>query len=153
MRVTKLQEAALGDREEANRRRTKLLQAGAEHAPTATAAAAAAATAVRPNGVPNQCKEAYDRAHSRLGEACCLVFDTETSGFGGCVLQIGWVLATAEGVELASYQRLWLLPPRERIHSKAFKARGISKARLSREGVLSQSWSLRSSLRSLPQRS
>jgi DNA polymerase III epsilon subunit-like protein len=61
--------------------------------------------------------------------------DTETSGFGGCVLNLGWILATAEGVELAAYDKLWRLPPRERIHSGAFKAHGITKARLSRDGV------------------
>mmetsp|Transcript_48501 Transcript_48501/g.134475 ORF Transcript_48501/g.134475 Transcript_48501/m.134475 type:complete len:1928 (+) Transcript_48501:54-5837(+) len=136
LRVTKLQEAALQEREEASRRRTQPLQDGVEHAPTAAVAATAGASAaVRPAGVPALCKEAYDRAHSRLGEACCLIFDTETSGFGGCVLNLGWILATAEGVELAAYERLWQLPSRERIHSQAFKAHGISKERLSREGV------------------
>jgi hypothetical protein len=135
LRVTKLQEAALREREEASRRRAQPLQAGVEHAPTASAPACAGPNATRPAGVPVACKEAYDRAHSCLGEACCLIFDTETSGFGGSVLNLGWVLATAEGVELAVYERLWRLPPGERIHSKAFKAHGISKARLLQEGV------------------
>ena len=64
-----------------------------------------------------------------------LVFDTETSGFGGSVLNLGWLLADERGKELASYDLLWQLPPGERIHSGAFKAHGISAAQVKREGV------------------
>ena len=81
------------------------------------------------------CRAAYDRAHRHLGEACCLVLDTETSGFGGCVLSLGWVVAAADGTELAAYEALWQLPVGERIHSQAFKAHGISARRLQHEGV------------------
>jgi DNA polymerase III epsilon subunit-like protein len=85
--------------------------------------------------VPTACKALYDRAHARLVDACCLVFDTETSGFGGCVLELGWILAASDGSEVASYGKLWRLPPGEQIHSKAKKLHGISEARLRREGV------------------
>jgi DNA polymerase-3 subunit epsilon len=135
--VTKLQEAALKECEEARRRRTQPLAAGVEAAPTGTAAPADSRTATvkRPGDVPELCKAAYDHAHGHLGDACCLVFDTETSGFGGCVLQLGWTLACADGNELAAYEKKWLLPTGERIHSKAFEAHGISAAQLRREGV------------------
>ena len=138
-RVTKLQEAALKEHEEASRRRAKPLEPGIEVAPIATAARTARGTAAstkRPVDVPAPCKASYDRAHSCLGEACCLVFDTETSGFGGCVLNLGWVLASADGAELATYDRLWRLPKGERIHSKAFAAHGISSARLRQSDVV-----------------
>ena len=43
-------------------------------------------------------------------QAHCLVFDTETSGFVGSVLNLGWILAGASGNELVSYGKLWKLP-------------------------------------------
>ena len=85
--------------------------------------------------MPALCKAAYDRAHARFGEAFCLIFDTETSSFGGCVLELGWILAAEDGTELASYRSLWRLPPGERIHSKAKKLHGISLAKLRDQGV------------------
>ena len=137
VRVTQLQEAALKEKEEASRRRVRPLEAGVESAPraAATPTSGAAASARRPADAPASSKATYDRAHRHLGEAGCLVFDTETSGFGGCVLNLGWVLAREDGVELASYDRLWQLPERERIHSRAFKAHRISKAQLMADGV------------------
>ena len=64
-----------------------------------------------------------------------LVFDTETSGLAGCVLQIGWVLADDAGTENASHQQLWKLPRGERIHSRAITKHGISEAQLAQHGV------------------
>jgi hypothetical protein len=89
----------------------------------------------RPVGVPEDCRTAYDRAHHVLSDAPCHVWDTETSGFTGCVLNIGWILADANGVTLMAYERLWRLPAGERIDRRAFKAHGISAAQLAREGV------------------
>ena len=133
-RVEKLQEAALRERyDAAMRRRTRPLQREPE--PAAPPQAAAGSTASRPTGVPADCRTAYDRAHGALGDAQCLVFDTETSGFTGCVLNIGWILARANGDALVSYERLWRLPPGERIDRRALKAHGITQARLAREGV------------------
>ena len=51
------------------------------------------------------------------------------------VIQLGWILATVDGSELVAYEKLWRLPAGERIHSKAFKAHGITAARLRHEGV------------------
>ena len=51
------------------------------------------------------------------------------------MLQLGWILASADGSELAAYEKLWRLPAGERIHSMAFKTHGISKAQLLRDGV------------------
>jgi len=93
------------------------------------------AAQARPADARAQCKAAYDRAHAALSRASCLVFDTETSGFAGSVLNIGWVLADEAGIELAYYDALWRLPARERIDSRAFKAHGISSAQLQLEGV------------------
>jgi DNA polymerase-3 subunit epsilon len=136
-RVTKLQQAALQECEEARRRRVEPLHARAECAPTATTTSGTAATTSipRPADASASCKASYDRVHGCLSDACCLVFDTETSGFGGCVLQLGWILASTDGAELASYEKLWQLPDGERIHSRAFKAHGITAARLRQDGV------------------
>ena len=134
-RVTKLQEAALQELEEASRRRVQPLQAGTESAPAATNAPISGTNIKRPTDVPAACKAAYDRAHGCLGAASCLIFDTETGGFGVSVLQLGWTLASSDGSELVAYEKLWWLPTNERIHSKAFQAHGISAARLRREGV------------------
>ena len=46
-------------------------------------------------------------------------------------------LADESGAELASYDLLWQLPRNERIHSKAYKAHGISAAQVQRDGVAS----------------
>ena len=58
---------------------------------------------MHPDTARSPCQAAYDRAHAALAGAACLVWDTETSGFAGCVLDIGWVLADSSGAELASY--------------------------------------------------
>ena len=114
-RVTKLQEAALHEREEASRRRAQPLQEGEESAPAAKAAPIAK-QAKRPADVPASCKATYDRAHLCLGDAACLVLDTETGGFGVSVLQLGWILASADGTELVTYEKLWKLPKGELGH-------------------------------------
>ena len=133
VRVTKLQDAALAEKHEAaTRRRTQPLRREPERPAAATGPAPAAR---RPTGVPEDCRTAYDRAHRALGNAHCLVFDTETSGFIGCVLNLGWILADANGTALATYTRLWQLPAGERIDRRALKAHGISAARLACEGV------------------
>lgn len=117
-RVTKLQEAALGEKERRSKRRLQPQKADREGFGSGAAAAAAGAAADRPSprGRPEQspCKATYDRAHSALPAACCLVFDTETSGLDGCVLDIGWILADSKGKELASHSKLWRLPAGER---------------------------------------
>ena len=136
-RVTKLQEAALREKQDAaTRRRTRSLQPEPERRPEPAPATGrtAAATAKRPTDVPSSCRAVYDRAHA-LGAAHCLVLDTETSGFSGCVLNLGWILAAADGAVLIEYNRLWRLPARERIERRALKAHGISEAQLAREGV------------------
>ena len=53
-----------------------------------------------------------------VAQACCLVFDTETSHLNGYVVNLGWILGDATGKELISYDKLWKLPPREKIHPK-----------------------------------
>ena len=135
-RVTKLQNAALREEDEARHRRAQPLQAGVESAPTAAKqTTAAAASTSRPSDVPAVCKAVYDHAHRCLGDAYCLVLDSETGGFGVSVIQPGWILAREDGSQLVAYEKLWKLPAGERIHSKAFKAHGISAARLRTEGV------------------
>ena len=139
-RVTKLQEAALAELNAKEKRQARPLDPSTEFAPHQNAtgsAAAGAAAAPQRFGRPLQssCKAVYDCAHAALRGATVLVFDTETSGLGGCVLDLGWVLADSTGTELASYSKLWLLPPRERIHSRAFDAHRITAATLQREGV------------------
>jgi DNA polymerase III epsilon subunit-like protein len=64
-----------------------------------------------------------------------LVFDTETSHFSGCVLDIGWIIADSNGAELASYSKLWRLPARERIHSQSYAQHRITTDLLRRDGV------------------
>ena len=136
-RVTALQAAALKEKEqveEARRqRRARPLDMDMEAGPQQQEAGSkrpTTATAVsRPEGAnaaDMTCRAAYDRAHAQLAVASSLVFDTETSGFGGCVLNLGWTLAGDAGNELAAYDRLWRLPKGERIHSRAYKAHGIS---------------------------
>ena len=80
------------------------------------------------------CASTYDAAHAALRCAVCLVVDTETSGFNGCVLDMGWIIADSTGAELASHSKLWRLPPSERIHSKAYQAHRISADTLRRNG-------------------
>ena len=135
-RVTELYEAALVEKANtAGGRRVRVLDAGVE-APIGAAPDAghtATASCQRPKNVP--CAGAYDAAHSTLCEAACLVLDTETSSLWGCVLDIGWVLANANGKEFTSYTKLWSLPLHERIHPRAFNAHRISESRLCSEGV------------------
>ena len=77
--------------------------------------------------------------HALLGRAACLVFDTETGGFvNPSVIDLGWILADADGEPLVSYERLWKLPAGERIDRRALKAHGITASRLEREGVLAK---------------
>ena len=130
-RVTKLQEAALADKQ---RRKAPALSSDME---TLNPAAAVPAPGPSPAGRPAQstCSAAYDRAHAALSQAAVLVLDTETSGLAGCVLDIGWVLAHSSGAELAVYSKLWQLPAGERIHSGALKAHGISAATVVRDGA------------------
>jgi hypothetical protein len=135
-RVTKLQEAALREQHEAvTRRSTRPIQREPDQPASARASGSAAGSPSRPAGVPDDCRSAYDRAHGALCKAECLVFDTETSGFSGSVLNLGWILADSEGKVLMTYERLWQLPADERIHQMAFKAHGISAAELKRNGV------------------
>lgn len=136
-RVTKLQTVALREKQDVlERRRTQQLQREPDQAaPGGNSATGNRPAAGRPTGVPADCRAVYDRAHQALADAHCLVLDTETSGFTGCILNIGWILADASGGMLVSYERLWRLPPGERIHHGAFKAHGISAARLESEGV------------------
>ena len=139
-RVAKLQEAAMRDRQEAEtRRRTRPLQREPEQQTRAAdGPSGVAATTSRPTGVPDACRAVYDRAHAALRNAHCLVLDTETSGFTGSVLNIGWILADTSGCMLVEYECLWLLPAGERIDRRALKAHGISERRLGREGVLAK---------------
>jgi DNA polymerase III epsilon subunit-like protein len=146
-RVTALQTAALAEKEQLEearrRRRARPLDMEMEAGPQAQQQKAhpkrptAATAASRPEGAnaPDaMCRAAYDQAHAQLASASSLVFDTETSGFGGCVLNLGWTLADEGGNELAAYDRLWGLPKGERIHSRAYKAHGISLGDLNRTG-------------------
>ena len=134
-----MQAAALAEEARRTQRRAQPLQAGTEvlggaraaatnHAAVGPAAAGANAApsvsrpCMHPDTARSPCQAAlYDRAHAALAGAACLVWDTETSGFAGCVLDIGWVLADSSGAELASYSQLWRLPARERIHSQAYR--------------------------------
>ena len=146
-----MQAAALAEEARRTQRRAQPLQAGTEvlggaraaatnHAAGPAAAGANAAPSVsrpcmHPDTARSPCQAAYDRAHAALAGAACLVWDTETSGFAGCVLDIGWVLADSSGAELASYSQLWRLPARERIHSQAYREHKISAATLADQGV------------------
>jgi DNA polymerase III epsilon subunit-like protein len=136
-RVTRLQEAALRERHEAATRRSSrpLQREPVRPVPASAASSGSASGSSRPTGVPDGCRSVYDRAHTALGSAECLVFDTETSGFTGSVLNLGWILADSNGKPLVTYERLWRLPDGERIHRKAFAAHGISEAQLRRDGV------------------
>ena len=108
MRVTKLQEVALRERHHAEtRRRTRPVQSEPTQPTTPSSAAGSAPTpASRPMGVPEDCRTAYDCGHGALTDAHCLILDTETSGFSGSVLNLGWILATADGSTLVTYDRL-----------------------------------------------
>ena len=116
-------------------RATQPLQREPQPAPVPHAGAGAPCSASRPTDVPDDCRAAYDRAHAALCDSYCLVFDTETSGFTGSVLNIGWILANNDGDALVAYERLWCLPSGERIDRRAFAAHGISAAQLKKEGV------------------
>ena len=109
--MAKLQGAAMRDRQEAEtRRRTRPLQREPEQQTRAAdGPSGVAATTSRPTGVPDACRAVYDRAHAALRNAHCLVLDTETSGFTGSVLNIGWILADTSGCVLMEYECLWLL--------------------------------------------
>ena len=135
VRVTKLQKQALHEQQvAATQRRSRPLQSEPQR-PASAKNAAGSPPPSRPLGVPDSCRSAYNHAHAALCNAECLVFDTETSGFSGCVLNIGWILADADGNALVTYEQLWRLPVGERIHRKAFEAHGISAAQLTRSGV------------------
>jgi len=144
-RVTSLQEAALAERaaaESALRQRpAQVLGQSTEPAPHAGALADAVAGRPAPPArqpaadATQTCIAAYDTAHRVLSTARSLVFSTKTSGLAGCVLNIGWVLVDANGVELAAYERLWRLPDREHIQSASLREHEISKDRLLRDGV------------------
>ena len=136
-RVTKLQGVALREKQDVlERRRTQPLRREPEQAaPAGNPASGNGPAASRPAGVPADCRAVYDQAHQALADAHCLVLDTETSGFTGCILNIGWILADAGGSTLVAYERLWRLPPGERIDRRALQAHGISASRLAREGV------------------
>ena len=137
-RVTRLQEAALAEIARRSTRAVHALDPSLEKPISEGTSAAPAAVGVSSccdRLAQSPCKPAYDHGHQALQHAVCLVFDTETSGLAGCVLNIGWLLADSNGRELASYDKLWHLPAGERIHSHAFAAHQISAATLSREGV------------------
>jgi DNA polymerase III epsilon subunit-like protein len=138
-RVTALQEEALKEL----RRPVQPLQRDAAPGGAARAgpAAGAAVGTGRPTAaeVPAACRDVYTRAHALLSHAACLVFDTETGGFvNPSVIDLGWILADADGEPLVSYERLWKLPAGERIDRRALKAHGITASRLEREGVLAK---------------
>mmetsp|Transcript_17099 Transcript_17099/g.46237 ORF Transcript_17099/g.46237 Transcript_17099/m.46237 type:complete len:263 (-) Transcript_17099:603-1391(-) len=144
-RVTKLQHAALQELTNAQvsrwRLRVQVLEESAEPAPRARIRAATVAGLHQPlahrpaSGATQICTDAYDTAHRVLATARSLAFSTETSGTAGCVLNLGCVLVDANGSELASYERLWGLPPDEHIHSASLRVHGISKELLQRNGV------------------
>ena len=137
-RVTKLQEVALAEAAHRSTRLTKELDVNIEQPIGSAAAAQAADTNSQPRfgrPVSSPCAAAYDRAHAALARASCLIFETETSGPSGCVLDMGWILADHRGLELTSYGKLWKLPPGERIHSRAFQTHKISAQMLAHDGV------------------
>ena len=124
-RVTKLQEAALAEKERRTKRRMQPLKPDRE-ALHRDAAPATSPNGSMPSGRPGQssCKATYDRAHGALPQACCLVFDTETSGLQGSVLDLGWILADMSGKEIASYSKLWRLPAgHHQMHSNTQRSR------------------------------
>ena len=131
-RVTKLQEVARAEKE---KRKTQALGPGMESLSPAPGPAVGPSACPRGRPPQSACKATYDAAHAALPRARVLVLDTETSGLAGCVLDLGWVLADSDGKELAAYSKLWLLPPGERIHSRAFQAHGIPGAEVQRDGV------------------
>lgn len=137
-RVKQLQEAALREKRDAEiartSRRVQSLDATMEDPPCSKAAPRANLATPRPAHVPTTCKMVYDHAHERLKNAICIAFDTKASSTTGCIYNLGWIIAGEDGVELASYHQILQLPKGERIHSKAFKAHGISMAEVVRDG-------------------
>ena len=71
----------------------------------------------------------------RLARACVLAFDTEDAGSTGSVVQIGYVLAAADGTELLAHSALLELPGGTPIAAAAQQLHGITDERLLREGV------------------
>lgn len=65
--------------------------------------------------------------------ASVLVFDTETTGLTGHVIQMAIVFLNSAGGELATYNRLWKTPLT--IHPRAMEVHGITQERLILEGV------------------
>ena len=71
-----------------------------------------------------------------LSEDVCLVFDTETTGFRGSIIQLGFVVHDfIRDAEVASFCRVWRPPPGEALEMRAVQIHGIDEARIAREGV------------------
>lgn len=63
-----------------------------------------------------------------------IVFDTETTGLTGSIVQLAYDVYSAEGNRLKSFDRLLCLPRGETISWAAFKVHKISKFKVQREG-------------------
>ena len=105
------------------------------------AAQPAAHTAAQPPSEDMLCAPprggTYAIAESRLVAAGTLVVDTETSNQH--VIQIGWVLADTAGVELCSYEQMWLLPRGVQVNAYVAQlSHKISDAELRTSGVAPQ---------------
>ena len=78
---------------------------------------------------------AVQSARQHIHPTSVVVFDTETSGFDGAVLQLAFVVATRHGEELFAYSRLWRLPSGHTIDARARSVHGITYEKLDFEGI------------------
>ena len=75
-------------------------------------------------------------AETLLSPDVCLVFDTETTGLTGAVIQLGFVVHDyVRDVELASFCSIWKPPPGEYLHPQAVAVHKIDEKRIEAEGV------------------
>lgn len=64
-----------------------------------------------------------------------VIFDTETSGFGGVVIQLAFcVVRRSDAASMCTYNRYWKLPPGKHIDARAEQVHKISEAFLIQNG-------------------
>lgn len=73
---------------------------------------------------------------SLLSENVCIVFDTETTGFRGSIIQLGFVVHDfCANSELAAFCSVWHPPEDERLDPRAVQVHGIDEKRIACDGV------------------
>ena len=76
-----------------------------------------------------------DSWHEKLSPNTTIVFDTETSGFTGVVIQFACLLIDTEGVELSAYNQYWKLIGHSKIDLRAQQVHRITSAYLDQYGI------------------